>query len=143
MGERQGAVATQQRQEFAQRRPVAVEEAAVATARARATHVSLQENDPGRTLAFLQRERRPQPGVTAAHDANVGADVTLERSRRLICARFVQPPRRKLGADGQGVAADFSRRIWTSTFVTMALTAKRKITLPITLTCGGAPMRAA
>src|SRR5581483_11557917 len=58
----------------------------------------------------------------------------------------VQPQvvaRSLLQVEGHAVTAPFARRVWTRTFTSIALTAKMKIALPITLTCGGAPIRAA
>ena len=71
------------------------------------------------------------------------ADVVLEQGLRLVGAGLAPPPGRKARLDAQAVAADRSRRIWRRMFPTIATTATMKIADPITLTCGGAPMRAA
>src|SRR5262249_61541710 len=44
---------------------------------------------------------------------------------------------------GRGHLAPFVRRIWMRTFATITVTATRKIVVPMTLICGGAPTRAA
>jgi hypothetical protein len=72
--------------------PVAVDEAAVAAARAAPALVRLEEDDVEARVALLQRERRPEPGIAAANDRNVGFGVTLQRRRRLFCARLLEPP---------------------------------------------------
>ncbi len=85
----------------------------------------------------LQRQRRPQPGVAAADDADVRGDVSLQRRCRLDGPSLVEPPRRQPRLDRglvQAVAPDRSRRICTRTFATIATTATAKIAVPITLT---------
>jgi hypothetical protein len=69
-----------------------VEEAAVPSARPLAARGRLEEDDPRRRLALADRERRPEPGVAAADDRDVGVGVALERRRRLDRRRLVEPP---------------------------------------------------
>jgi hypothetical protein len=73
-----------------------VEEAAVAPARAAAALVGLEDDDVEPGLAFLQRERGPEPRVAPADDRDVGLGVTLERRRRLAAKacgeRLLEPP---------------------------------------------------
>jgi len=73
-----------------------VTEAAVAPARAAAALVCLEDDDVEPGLAFLQRERGPEPCVAAADDRDVGLGVTLERRRRLAAEaggqRLFEPP---------------------------------------------------
>ena len=72
--------------------PVAMDEAAVAAARAESALVGLEEDDVETRLARLQRERRPEAGVAAADDRDIGVGVTLERRRRLYGIRLLEPP---------------------------------------------------
>src|SRR5262249_47054931 len=90
-------------------------------------------------------ERRPQPSEPAADDADVGPDVALERRRRLVGTGLVPPPRRQPRRDrwGYAVLPDLSRRISTRTLTGTVRTAMTKIAVPMTLTCGGAPILAA
>src|SRR5262249_44471725 len=139
----QRLVAAEQRHELGHRRPVAVDEAAVAATRPGATGDSLEQHDVGRRLAFLHGQSGPEPRVAAADDADVRRHVAGQRRLGLVRARLVPPPGRKAGLDGQAVAADRSRRICRRTLVSAAPTATTKIAVPMTLTCGGAPTRAA
>ena len=144
--QRDGAVAPERLQDLGERRPGPVDEAAVPAAGAGAARLRLNEHDAGCRLALLQRQRRPEPRITAADDAEIAGDVAFEGRRSLDRAGLVQPPRRQPRLDrrlAQAVAPDRSRRIWTSTFATIATTATAKIAVPITFTCGGAPTRAA
>ena len=54
-------------------RPVAVEESAVAAARAPAADLRLEQDDAGGRVVLLDRERRPEPRVPAADHRDVGA----------------------------------------------------------------------
>src|SRR5438477_13080824 len=94
-----------------------------------------------RRLTLLDRERRPQPRVPTADDADVRRDIAVQRGRGAIRPGFVPPPGHCLQRrfDGHDVAAERSRRIWKRTFPTIPTTAIRKIALPITFTCGGIP----
>jgi hypothetical protein len=73
-----------------------VAEPSVAPARAAAALVGLEDYDVEPGLAFLQRERGPEPRVAAADDRDVGLGVTLERRRGLAveaCGeRLLEPP---------------------------------------------------
>src|SRR5437870_6437372 len=64
--------------------------------------------------------------------------------RACPCVRLKRPPDRIEATTKRfyTVAAGRCRRICTSTFATIPVTATMKITLPITFTCGGAPTRA-
>src|SRR5439155_5781272 len=71
----------------------------VAPARAATDDVLVDERDPETGLALAQTDRGPQPGEPAAHDADVGDDVGIERRTRLtrvMPQRLFQPeaPRR-------------------------------------------------
>jgi hypothetical protein len=72
--------------------PVAVDEAAVAAARAEPALLSLEEDDVEARLALLQRKRGPEAGVAAADDRDVGLGVTGERRRRLDGIGRIEPP---------------------------------------------------
>ena len=74
--------------------PVAVDEAAVAAARAEPALVRLEEDDVETRLALLQRERRPEAGVPAPDDRDICLGVTLERRRRLYGIGLLEPPDR-------------------------------------------------
>jgi hypothetical protein len=85
--------------------PDAHREAAVATARAGAADLGLDEDDLERGLAPLERQRRPQPGEAAADDAHVGAKVALERAPGRADRGLAKPPaavcgRARAGAGG-------------------------------------------
>jgi hypothetical protein len=69
-----------------------VDEATVAAAGAEPALVGLEEDDVEARIALLQRERRPEAGVAAADDRDVGLGITLERRRRFDRARLVEPP---------------------------------------------------
>jgi len=72
--------------------PVAVDEAAVAAARAEPALLGLEKDDVEARLALLQRERGPEAGVAAADDRDVGLGVTVERRRGLDRIGRVEPP---------------------------------------------------
>jgi hypothetical protein len=72
--------------------PVAVDETAVAAARADPALLGLEENDVETGLALLQRKRGPEAGVAAADDRDVGLRVTVERRRGLDGICRVEPP---------------------------------------------------
>src|SRR5438034_33965 len=72
-------VATEERDELGKRRPVAVDEAAVASARTRPTLLGLDENDAQRRLALLQSQGCPEAGEAAADDADVRLDGSVEQ----------------------------------------------------------------
>jgi len=74
--------------------PVAVDEAAVAAARAEPALVRLEKDDVETRVALLQREGRPEAGVAAPDDRDVGLGVTLERRRGLYGIRLLEPPDR-------------------------------------------------
>src|SRR5689334_1916493 len=137
-------VAAEQRYERRQRRPVAVDEPPVAAARPGAARRSLEHDDTRGRLALPHGKRSPEPGIAAADHADVRRDLAVQRSRGRVCACLVPPPRGEGREDAQAVeGADRSRRICTRTFTSMAVTATTKIAVPITFTCGGAPIRAA
>src|ERR671936_675182 len=73
-------------------RPVAVHEAAVPAARPRAAAVGFQHDEACRRLTFVQGERRPEAGVAAADDADVGGLVSLQGWSELEVAGLVRPP---------------------------------------------------
>src|SRR5262249_37576342 len=84
-----------------QLRPVPVQETAVATARAGAAGLRLDEDDAKGRLAAAPCPRRPAPGVPAADDRDVGVDVARERRLGRIRRRFLPPPRQlAAGKDG-------------------------------------------
>ena len=62
-------------QDGRERRPVAVAEAAVPPARPGAADLGLDERDTQIRVAFAQGQRRPQAGVAAADDGDVGGRV--------------------------------------------------------------------
>jgi hypothetical protein len=72
--------------------PVAVDEAAVAAARAEPALLGFEEDDVEARLALLQCKRGPEAGVAAADDRDVGLGVTVERRRRLDGIGYVEPP---------------------------------------------------
>jgi hypothetical protein len=74
--------------------PVAVDEAAVAAAGAEPALLRLEEDDVETRLALLQRERRPEAGVPAADDRDVGVGVTFQRRLRLDGVCLGEPPDR-------------------------------------------------
>jgi hypothetical protein len=72
--------------------PVAVDEAAVAPARAAAAVLRFEQDDVEPGLALFQRQRGPEARVAAADDDDIGLGVPLERRRRLIRAGLLEPP---------------------------------------------------
>jgi len=76
-----------------------VDESAVAAARAAPTLAGLEQDDVERRLALLQGKRRPEPGVAAADDRDVGVGVAVERRRRPSAEpggeRLLDPPGRR------------------------------------------------
>ena len=72
--------------------PEAEGEAAVATARAAAADVGLDEDDLGRRSVLLDPQRRPQPGEAAADDADLSAVVAAERPGLARARRPRCPP---------------------------------------------------
>ena len=70
-------------------------EAAVAAARAAAADVLLEHDDVARRLALLDADGRPEAGVAAAHDRDVGARSALERRGGGLVGRegLVEPER--------------------------------------------------
>jgi hypothetical protein len=118
-----------------------VEKAAVPATRPGAARLGLEDDRAQRRLPLLQSERSPETGETAPDDANVGGDITLERRRRGERPSLVEPPRNR--PERRDAQAVLWRRIWTSTFVSIPITATAKIAVPMTFTCGGAPTRAA
>ncbi len=71
-----------------------VEEPAVATARAAAAHVLLEQHDVEVGLALFEEERAPHPRVAAADHDDVGCHVAIERGTGL--ARELRPGERLL-----------------------------------------------
>jgi hypothetical protein len=63
--------------------PVAVDEAAVSPARPEAALLCFEHDHRQVRVALLQGQRRPEPGVAAADDRDVGLELALERRRRL------------------------------------------------------------
>src|SRR5215210_3315303 len=121
-----------------------MQEATVATARSCTAHLCLDKRDPHRRFPLLQRQCCPEPGVATADDADVGREVTRKRGRLLDLPRLLEPPGRQPGGDGRSRGqALLARRVCRTTFAIIAVTANTKIAVPITLTCGGAPTRAA
>jgi len=75
--------------------PQTVHEPAVATARAAAADVLLQQDDVDARIAVLQEVGRPHAGVAAAEDHDVGGRVRRERRTRLariVRQRLFHPP---------------------------------------------------
>ena len=70
-------------------RPQRLAEAAVAPARAVAAQLGLEHDH--RSAPHAQLPRRPQPGVAAADDDDVGADVAVQRRRRLDATGLGEP----------------------------------------------------
>ena len=84
-------------------RPVAVQEAAVASTRPYAAAFRLQHDDGRRRVALLHGERGPQAGEAAADDADIRMHVARERLGDVVAergGRFLEPPRRPK-RDGQ------------------------------------------
>ena len=75
--------------------PPGEHEAAVAPARAAAADVLLEHDDVAGRLALLDADRRPEAGVAAAHDRDVGAGGALERRGGGLVRRerLVEPER--------------------------------------------------
>src|SRR5437868_8172381 len=80
-------------------RPVTVEEASVATARPVAAPRCLEEHDAKRRLPAPQRQPRPESGVAASDDRDVGLDLAFERRLGRIGRRLLPPPRRLTAGD--------------------------------------------
>src|SRR4051812_34351877 len=76
---REPALAAAQLDQRPELGPPGDREAAVATAGAAAADVLLEDDDIARGLALLDADRRPEAGVAAAHDRDVGARGALER----------------------------------------------------------------
>src|SRR5581483_12423639 len=93
------ALATEQRLELGKRGPVALDEAAVAAARPGAAERGLEHDDVRRRRTFEHAERRPQAGVAAADDRDVGPRVAVQHRRVDAAAfgreRLLEPPRRR------------------------------------------------
>ena len=88
-----------------ERRPVAVEEAAVAPARPVPADLRLEQRDAQLGRALPQRQRRPEPRVAAADDRNVGDRVPARAGRRRLALRAParpRPPRRQARLDRWG-----------------------------------------
>ena len=81
--------------QLAERAPPAVDESAVAPARAAPADVLLEQDDVQVRLRLLQEPRRPHPGVAAAQDHDVGGRCrgrATGRARLVSGERVVQPP---------------------------------------------------
>ena len=77
--------------------PVAVDEAAVASARAAAADVLFQHDDVDPGIELLELDRRPQPGVATTQDHDVGGGVASQPRRGIACElrhgeRLPEPP---------------------------------------------------
>ena len=79
-----------------------VHEAAVATARRRTALVGVDQDDVGRRVALLGDDRRPQPGVAAADDAQVARLGAHERGVGVGLVGVLHPVRVLVGV-GDGV----------------------------------------
>src|SRR5207249_1316973 len=75
----QRSVVSEQLAQARERRPVAVEEAAVPPARPAAADALLEHRDAQGRVALEQGESGPEPGVAAADDRDVDVDVASER----------------------------------------------------------------
>ena len=82
-------------------------EAAVASAGGRADGATLDEHDVAGRVALLGDERRPQPGVAAADDAEVAA------SRSARASGWTRAGRRRRTSTGGGTASAIASR-WAS-----------------------------
>ena len=91
------AVAAAELDERAQLGPPREREAAVAPARAAAADVLLEHDDIARGLALLDADGRPEAGVAAAHDGDVGARRAFEREGCGLAA--ARAPRRARASD--------------------------------------------
>ena len=93
--ERERPLGAAELDERAELGPPGDREAAVAAARAAAADVLLEHDDVARRLALLDADRRPEPGVAAAHDRDVGARGALERRCGGLVGRegLVEPER--------------------------------------------------
>src|SRR5581483_8481036 len=142
-----GVLSAEQRHSGRDRRPVAVEEPAVAAARPGAADLRLDEDDPQVRSALPQRERRPEPRIAAPDDDDVGGRLASEGRRldrlRGGGERLLEPPRRQSRLDGRLHASRRARRFWKTTFANIPPTAIMKMAVPMTLICGGTATRAA
>src|SRR6185312_13229401 len=84
--------------------------------------------------AFAADDDRHLAVSVAAHPREVEPEV--------VAYRLLQLGRREGRRDG-GHAASFERRIWTRMLTSAAVSAITKMAVPITFTCGGAPILAA
>ena len=93
--QRERALGAAQLHERAELGPPGDREAAVAAARAAAADVLLEHDDIARRLPLLDADRRPEAGVAAAHDRDVGARGALERRGGGLVGRerLVEPER--------------------------------------------------
>src|SRR4029079_11763262 len=128
--ERERLRAPESSAQLAERAPPAVDESAVAPARAAATDVLLEEDDVQVRRRLLQEPRRPHPGVAATQDHDVGGGVAVERRGRLACVqgkRVVQPPAATGVHRDRGHAHGFHARatVAGSVTVTPVVTASR------------------
>ena len=101
----QRAGVSQRRAKAGDARPVTVQEAAVAAARAGPAAVGLEHDDTCGRLALSQRERGPETREAAADHAHFCREVVLQRRRtrlRAVLLGLGEPPRRQRRLHGRG-----------------------------------------
>src|SRR5919204_402729 len=67
----------EERNDTRERGPVAVQEASIPPTRPSAACLGFDDDDTRGRLTLLGRERRPEPGESTPHDADVRGDITL------------------------------------------------------------------
>src|SRR5439155_21193809 len=106
----------------------------------------LHREEPGERVEVALAVRVLEvAAVSADDDGHLAFEVAAharEVEPQVVPRGLLQRGGRKAGCD-LGHVAPFERRVWMRTLTSIAVRATTKIAVPITFTCGGAPMRAA